>query len=263
MPKPEKLLLGYIQIRGRALEEVFDGVRNNQGVTYQELNNQFIMQGSEQKGQKDSKTSLRDYVNFLNALDMIEVSGEGDGESFRIPKEVSNLEFRLSMLGSTRKATDQSFYSLQRLLAQNDVYQWNDATLQKEAERNLNFDFTWTHEKVAFFVNLTDYLGIGKKLSTGFLNSPSDQLVLGMLKHASGGVAGFHPAKAIINKIRTEFLEPYTTKGVLYQGLQWALEDLNLKGMVKFKLESDATKRTEPVQILGRGVSLFGIGARA
>lgn len=263
MPKPEKLLLGYIQIRGHALGEIFEEIRNNPKVTYAELSNLFLVPGPDQKGQKESKASLRDYVNFLNALDMIESSGDGDDESFRVLGKNVDLEFGLSLLGSIRRATDQSFYSLQQLLARNDVLQWDDATLKKEAERSLNFDFAWTHEKIAFFVNMADYLGVGKKLASGLLNSPSENLVLRMLKQVSGDVSGFIPAKEAINKIRAHFLEPYTAKGDLYQGFQWALEGLSRKGFVKFKLESDATRRTEPIRIIEKHVSLFGIGTRA
>ncbi|MDG6998755.1 MAG: hypothetical protein JRN15_06545 [Nitrososphaerota archaeon] len=262
MPKPEKLLLGYIQIRGHALRRIFEKIRDNPKVTYAELSNQFLVMGSNQEGRKESKASLRDYVNFLNALDMIVASGDGDDGSFRVSGKNTDLEFGLSLLGSIRKATDQSFYSLQQLLAQSDVLQWDDATLQKEAERSLNFDFAWTHEKIAFFVNMADYLGIGKKLTSGLLNSPSENLVLGMLKQVSGDGHGFIPAKEAINKIRAQFLEPYTAKGDLYQGFQWALEGLSQKGLVKFKLESDATRRSEPIRVVGADVSLLGISAR-
>lgn len=257
MSKPEKLILGYIQLRGRALEEIFQYIRNSTGSSLDEVSGKFVVEKAGIESD-DGSSRIKDYLNFLLSLGLITQGSGKEKDSYTPTKGLPTLDFKPLMLWSLKKAKDQSFCRLQDALVQSDLLELTPEELLKQAELGVDLEFTWTREKVVFFKNLAEFVGLASRYGTNLINRPTLDLVE-LLVRAFPGKGNVIPMKGFLDYVSKQFIPCYTRTGTVYKGLQWTLSSLNSHRFIEMKLESDSSKDFSPVQIGQKSYSFFKV----
>lgn len=216
-----RILLSYITLRGYELESIYEVVKENSTISFADLKKIFSLDADNQSGQ------LRDSVNFLNSTGIIRISA--DESEITIAKNFDNLPFRLVLLNQIRLDKANPFGSVLSHLVKNDYFRFNLEYLKKSVEKSLELGFTWTDEKLAFWMDLAIYLGLGRKYH-GFILYPSLELLKMILKDfSSRGLTQFN-LKNFLNYCSANYFDCFTREKRVFKGLQLSLLLLNKAG---------------------------------
>lgn len=265
--KFQKLLLSYIQVRGVVLEKIFLFVKEKQRISFNDILNQYgdVTQDS-------SKSFVWDCIKFLATVSLIDVKDEktDNDKIISITKDVlATMPFKGLLLHHLRLSVDDSFYTWHKALVENDTLKIESSDVQKIAETSLSSEFTWNREKTGFFLDLLEFVELGKRIGTSdLLNVPSKHLIktLLLLYASQGDIGGGSrrnktndarevPIRKFVDYLRSNYMECYTLKGKLYKGMQYVLEDLSERNEIELKLQSDAALGYEPLTIGEKSVS--------
>ena len=256
MSKPERILLSYVQVRGPALAATYYAIKNNMDCSFDHLRGLFCT--PKKNGSGFEIGQFRGCLNFLRAVDLVKmhlVSGE---ETYRILEESPSMPFRALLLHRLRLADDQSFYEVQSHLARNDVIFIPLDELKRSVEDSLDLDFAWTQEKLNFWMELADFVGLGTRTSSrSFIFYPSPELIHTLLAgfpRDSGRIR----LKKFVEYLRSEFFECLTDpdRFQMFRGFQQSLLLLEKQERIRFISMSDDP---DLVKVGDKSISLISV----
>ncbi len=265
MDKPEKILLSYVHVRGPALAATHNVIKNNENCSFNYLKERFCM--PKKNSSKFQTEQLDGCLKFLRTVDIVEMNSVSGKETYRIVEDLSGMPFHVLLLRKLRLAEDgpsrpHSFYEVQKVLVQNDISFIHLDQLRRLVEKSLraraDLDFTWTLEKLNFWMELADFLGLGTKTtSRSFIFYPSPQLVHTLLESFSQDSEQKRLSR-FVEYLRSNFFECLTQHGdfSIFKGLQQTL--LLLEGEKRIRLIS-MSDDPELVKVGNNDVSLISI----
>lgn len=256
MSKPERILLSYVHIRGPALAATYYAIKNNKDCNFDHLRRLFCT--PKKNGSGFEIGQLRGCLNFLRAVDLVKMHLESDEETYRILEESPSMPFQALLLHRLRLADDQSFYEVQRHLARNDVIFISLDELKRSVEDSLDLDFTWTQEKLNFWMELADFVGLGTRTSSrSFIFYPSPKLLHTLLADFSRD-SGRIRLKKFVEYLRSEFFECLTDPNLfqIFRGLQQSLLLLEKQERIRSISMSDDP---DVVKVGDKSISLISV----
>jgi len=256
MSKPERILLSYVQVRGPALASTYYAIKNNEDCTFDHLRGMFCT--PKKNGSGFEIGQLRGCLNFLRAIDLVKMDFESDEETYRICEKSPDIPFNALLLHRLRLADDQSFYMVQRHLVRNNVVFIPLDELIRSVEDSLDLGFTWTQEKLNFWMELAAFVGLGSKTSSRiFIFYPSPELVHTLLTDFLRDSDRIR-LKKFVEYLRSEFFECLTDpdRFQIFRGLQQSLLLLEERERIGFISMSDDP---ELVKVGEKSISLITI----
>lgn len=256
MSKPERILLSYVQVRGPALAATYYAIKDNEDCSFDYLRELFCT--PEKNGSGFEIGQLRGCLNFLRAIELVKMHFESDEETYRIREESLGIPFYALLLHRLRLADDPSFYEVQKHLVRNDIVLIPLAQIKRSVEDSLDLGFTWTQEKLNFWMELADFVGLGIKTSSrNFMFYPSPDLVHTLLANFSKD-SGRIRLKDFVEHLRSEFFECLTDphRFQIFRGLQQSLLFLEKQGRIGFISMSDDP---DMVKVGEKSISLVSV----
>jgi len=259
MSKSERILLSHITVRGPDLESIHQVVKDRKSASFDFLANLFAM--PEAGGSGVQVHQLRECLNFLETVGIIKANKSTKGEEFVLEPNLPDVAFPLILLNRLKLSAENSFYLVHKHLVSNDVLSVDMGALKRTVESSLELGFTWNEQKLGFWMNLADYLGLGKKYAYSqiFVCFPSSELLKNLLtvtvsKRKSGERVNLGE---FVNYLSTEFFECLTREGLLFKGLQQSLLVLQRKGRIS--LVPAASDDPNPTFVDGKRIGFVSL----
>lgn len=154
--KPERLLLGYVTLRGPDLEQVYRYLKSNSPCEETQIVDDLFV-GVDSEGSNHHEECLR----FLQTVDMVRKTDEGyEVMNEEVSKDTS---FGLKLLRHLhqQEGKQSSLTYILDLISKEDLSESSQSDLITAIERDDNgFDFSWTDPKIKQWSYLMDYVGV-------------------------------------------------------------------------------------------------------
>jgi hypothetical protein len=232
----EKILLSYITLRGYDLESIYHVVKDSNGCTFEDLVDKFSV------GNPDNNEiptgQIRDCISFLVNVNVIRAS-ENKNE-YSLTQDFKEVPFKLVLLNKFRIDKSNAFSAVLSHLISLDVMQFDISEFQHSVEKGLDLGFTWTPEKLDFWMDLADYLSLGRKYvgKHSFALYPSPKLLFSILKDC----LSYENSKLetitlgnFLDYCSTHYFPILTRERLLFKGLQQSILQLNKIGEVQLR----------------------------
>lgn len=265
--KPQRELLGYITVRGPQLESLWCHLAQTGGTSYHDLVQKYVVYEPGRERREDEM--LRNALDFLHAIDLV-IAADEDGDVVYKTNSDKDQEvsFRLLLLETLHAGDDgkgTAFAWVQKLIAEQDLYLVSRDDLRKEMEKTYPHAFSWTEEKIRFWLDLEEYIGLARRVSIprspeNMACYPSSDLTQMMLREVVTGDAD-HPlsARDILDRLQARFMHCYTARGRVWQGLVKALLALERTGWLALALHADQPGAVEIGQRTISEIKLAGV----
>lgn len=255
MTVSERILLSYITIRGADLESLCQTIKEKKIASFDFLAELFAM--------PDKTTStlqvaqLRDCVNFLRSLGILKTGKLKRTDEFVLASDLQEMPFQLILLSKLRSARDKSFYQVHTHLVSKDVLLFDLNQLKQSVEKSIDLGFAWTEEKLNFWMDLAEFVGLGRRysLTRSFVCYPSPVLLLELMKIFTAEKTKPASLKAFANHVSSNFFECFTQQKMLSEGLQQSL--LFLESRERISLIPAPSDDPSPVTIRDKPFGTF------
>jgi hypothetical protein len=230
-----RIILSYINVRGPALESVYQIVRKHETASFDMLTDLFSIpetsESSPQTGQ------LRDCLNFLEGTGILRIIEKSKTEEVAIASNFGERPFKLVLLNRLRSDKKNPFHLVHSHLVSYDIVKFEISGLKQSVEKALDLGFTWTDEKLNFWMDLADYLGLGRKYASwrSFVSYPTPELVQYMISDFRRGKKVNVNLRKFLEYVSSSYFECFTREGKLFEGLQQTLLYLQRKGLATLR----------------------------
>lgn len=239
--KPERLLLGYVTLRGPDLEQVYRFIESKAPCTEEEFVDElFIDDGS------DGSSHHEECLRFLRSVDMVKLT---DDRYDVINEQIlEDQTFGLKLLHHLHEQTGRQTHVtfIIDLITKKNLTSSTQSELIKTIERSEEnvYEFTWTDPKIKMWSYLLDFIGVIQMESEEELTFyPRREFVIELLKHYStstdqSDLSGF------LEYINNNYWNCFTTTSppTIHQGLSAVLINLAASGIIELHTYSDATE---------------------
>ncbi len=247
-PSLSRLLISHITLRGPELAQLYALIAAQPGTAYDDLV-ATLTPALPQSAFGLEEAPLREALNFLLVAGLVEQQGASRRKaSFRATPLLPDAPFALLMLHHILMHHDERQRApalIYRQLVAEDTLACTVADLRDRLEhgpyRRL---FAWTGEKVLFWSQLTDHLGLVRRLdrTVEVLCVPQLHLVLAALRWAAQQTSATDALDPLLRMIDTQFFACFTARGRVHQGLAQALVALHRLGHVQLTHSADAAR---------------------
>jgi hypothetical protein len=255
MSELKRNILGYITLRGSDIESVYQVLRTQGQKSIEELKNLFgifsLDTSDEQLGQ------LNDCISFLTNVAIVKT--DTSNELVSLASNFGETPFKLLLLNRMKTEKNNPFILVHSLLVTYDETRCHLNNVKTSVEKKFDLGFTWTDEKLDFWLDLANYIGLVKKLtgSREFLFYPHPNLVYDIFLNFLTGKKTEFNLKKIFDQCSTDFFDCFTQEGLLFKGLQQSLLILNNRNLIT--LQPAASDESNPVKIDGKPYGFVSI----
>jgi hypothetical protein len=226
-------------------------------VTVDELRDLFSITDTEKS---ETPAQLRDSLNFLSSVGILQIKEKNKTEFATLSSDFGNMPFDLVLLNRLRSDKQNPFTLVQSYLASIDATIIDLNTLKQRVEKDIKILYTWNEEKLGFWMELADYLRLGRKClsSNLFICYPTPTLIRTLIKTYAETESPKVDFRKLTDYISSNFFECFTREGSLTSGLQQALLLLQQYDFVK--LVPAPSDTSNPLLINGKSYSSVLIG---
>lgn len=244
---PSRLLISHITLRGPELRQLYELIRQADGIHYEELQAQLTSAPRSAFGLEESP--LREALSFLLIAGLIAQEGASRRKArFRACPLRPDLPFSLLLLYHLQRHEDErqrAPVAIYRHLVAGDTLSITPPDLREAMERGPERAlFIWTGEKLHFWSHLAAALGIIRRLErcAELLIVPQPSLLLAALRWAAGpgtDRARLHDLLAVIDE---ELFACFTRRRQPHRGLAQTLLALHHDGAIQLSHQADAAR---------------------
>ena len=235
--KPERLLLGYVTLRGPDLEQVYRYLESNSPCEVSQIVDDLFV-GSDSEGSNHPEECLR----FLQTVDMVRKTDEG---YVIMNEEVSeDTSFGLKLLRHLKEqgGKQSSLTYILELIAREDLSTTTQSDLIATIERDDNgYDFSWTDPKIKQWSYLMDYIGVIRmETENELIFYPKRDLVLELLINHHNQTEEDN-LTSLVEYIEKNYWNCMTqsTQPTIYEGLSATLLNMHRSGIIQLQSYSD------------------------
>jgi hypothetical protein len=192
---------------------------------------------------------LREALNFLLVAGLIEQKGAPRSKArFYARPRLPGAPFALLLLHHIRHHADERQRALALIheqLTLDDQIAITLPALRESLERGPHRDlFAWTGEKVLFWSQLADYMGLIRRLerSAEMLIVPQSALVLAALCWAAPLTQAAKPLVTLLRRIEADLFACFTRRDRVHAGLAQTLTALDRLGHIRLTHSADAAQ---------------------
>lgn len=238
--KPERLLLGYVTLRGPDLEQVYWYVKSNSPCSESDIVDElFVGAGS------DGSSHHEECLRFLSTVDMVQKTDE----AYKVMNEeiCGDTSFGLKLLYHLKQqeAKQSSLTYILDLISKENISETSQSDLIKTIERDeSDYGFSWTDPKIKQWSYLMDYIGVIQMESERELTFyPQRGFVLELLQDHQNTV-GEDDLASLFEYINENywFCLTQTTPPTVSVSLSSTLLNMNRTGAINLRSLSDGNE---------------------
>lgn len=251
----KRIILSYITIRGSDIESIYKVLKFRGPTSIDELKDLFAIvatgESSEQSGQ------LNDCISFLVNVEILKT--DNSGTEVDLASDFAEMPFKLVLLNKFRLDKNNPFSLIHSLLVDYDLIRVSLNGLKPAVEKALDLEFTWTDEKLDFWLDLANYIGLVRKFAghRSFAFYPNPELVHDIILNYPGEKGTELNLRRILGYCSTNFFNCLTKEGRIFKGLQQSLLFLKSKNLIT--LIPAASDDPNPVRVDGKPYSLISL----
>jgi hypothetical protein len=243
-PSSGRLLISHITLRGPELRQTYTLIAREPAITYAHLAEQTLAP-AENPTFGLEEAPLREALSFLSGAGLVDQSGQGPRRRLRVTPRLPGADFALLLLHHLWTRHDIRQRAL--LLTYQQLAGENLGSIDlREAKRRMEAGpygslFAWTGEKLTFWSQLLEYLGLLRRLGAGVVCLPQQTLVLSALR-AVGGTERLHGLAELLEQLDQRFFACFTARGQVHAGLAQTLVALHRAGQISLRHSADAAR---------------------
>jgi len=243
-----RLLISHIIVRGRELQQIYSTLAAHAFLTEQELQEAFVTPPDvEQDPFAFNAATFRETLNFLLIIRMVKKQETNHQTVYSASPARQSLPFSLLLLHHLTTHPDerqQALAHVYRHLIRQDALSLTLGEVREKLECVVQpFAFAWTDEKIAFWAQLAQYVGIIYRLERDYrlLVAPTPTLLLLAIKQAmKQQQTEYANVAACLQFIDEQYFACFTDQHTVHSGITQTIKVLHGQGKIILTHQADA-----------------------